>query len=191
MSSNSQRLKKTVIYMHTAAGFPPMETWINAIRAGNYDTWPGLSAKAVLKYFPESDKTVLGHMKGERQGLRSTSEWTQKVKALKAELKKKKFVPQEPIKKEHDIFIKVIDLKETIYTDQTGKFPYLSSKGNRYVMVGIHVDANYIFQEAMKNRTEAQMVAAYQRMFQRMQDGGLTIKNISWIMRYQQGINKP
>ena len=68
-----------------------------------------------------------------------------KVRALKAELKKKKYVPQDPIKKEHDIFIQIVDLKETIYTDQTGKFPYLSSKGNRYVMVGIHVDANYIF----------------------------------------------
>ena len=64
-----------------------METWINAICAGNYDTWPGLSVKAVLKYFPESDETVLGHMKGERQGMRSTSEWTQKSKGTQGRIK--------------------------------------------------------------------------------------------------------
>ena len=40
--------------------------------------------------------------------------------------------------KEHDMF----------YTDQTGKSPHLSSKGNGYVMVGIHLDSNYIFAEA-------------------------------------------
>ena len=41
--------------------------------------------------------------------------------------------------------MKILDLKETIYTDQTGQFPFTSSKGNRYVMVAIHVGASYIF----------------------------------------------
>ena len=135
------------------------------MRAGNYETWPGLSVKAILKYFPESDETQKGHMKSERQGVRSTKE-----------LKKKKYLQPEPLKKEHDMFVKILDLKEVMYTDQTGKFPYLSSKGNRYVMVGYHIDANYIFQEPMKNRTERQMIATYQRIVKRMQDGGLSIK---------------
>ena len=114
-------------------------------------------------------------MKGDRQGIRSTSEWATKVKELKARLKKE-YVPQDQIKKEHDIFIKIVDLKETLYTDQTGKFPYISSRGNRYVMVGIHVDGNYIFMEAMKNRTEAQMIEAYQQMFKRIERAGLSVK---------------
>ena len=74
------------------------------------------------------------------------------------------------------MFVKVVDLKEVMYTNQTGKFPFLSSKGNRYVMVGYHADANYIFQEAMKNRTERQMIDTYQRIVQRMRAGGLTVK---------------
>ena len=74
------------------------------------------------------------------------------------------------------MFINIVDLKEVMYTDQTGKFPYLSSKGNGYVMVGYHIDANYIFQEPMKNRTERQMIATYQRIGTRMQEGRLSIK---------------
>ena len=58
-------------------------------------------------------------------------------------------------KKEDDDYVKVLDLKETIYTDQTGQFPFTSSKCNRYVMVTINVDASYIFMEPMKNRTSS------------------------------------
>ena len=66
------------------------------------------------------------------------------------------------------MYTTVIDLKETMYTDQTGKCPYLSSREYQYVMVGIHVEANYIFQEPMKNKTAKQNVEAYQRIFARM-----------------------
>ena len=31
-----------VRYLHTASGFPPKHTWINATKAGNFDMWPGL-----------------------------------------------------------------------------------------------------------------------------------------------------
>eukprot|EP00957_Ditylum_brightwellii_P105581 8049606-Ditylum_brightwellii.AAC.1 len=45
-----------------------------------------------------------------------------------------------------------------IYTNQTGKFPVVSSKGNRYVMVIYAYDANCILVEPMKNRTEHSIV---------------------------------
>jgi len=80
------------------------------------------------------------------------------------------------MKKKHDICVKVFDLQETIYTDQTGQFPYLSSKGNRYIMVAYHIDANYIAMEPIKNRTEAQMIAIYQRIIDRWKAAGLTMK---------------
>lgn len=32
---------------------------------------------------------------------------------------------------EHDIFVKVFDTKELVYTDQTRKFPHMSSKGHQ------------------------------------------------------------
>jgi hypothetical protein len=40
-----------------------------------------------------------------------------------------------------------------MYTDQTGKFPKKSSKGNQFIMVLIEIDSNTILVEAMKNRS--------------------------------------
>ncbi|MCP4744891.1 MAG: hypothetical protein GY874_01945, partial [Desulfobacteraceae bacterium] len=56
--------KQTIAYYHGCAGFPTCETWVKAIKAGNYDTWPGLTAKAAAKHFPEHDEEKKGHMKG-------------------------------------------------------------------------------------------------------------------------------
>ncbi len=61
-----------ITYLHAAAGYPVEDTLINAIKAENFVTWPGLMATTVRKHFPESDKTIKGHMKKQRQGVRST-----------------------------------------------------------------------------------------------------------------------
>ena len=162
-------VEKLIAYFHAAAGYPVMSTWIKAIDNGSFATWPGLTSKAVRKYYPETDATMAGHMHGIRQGIKLT-------KARDAKLEEETNATTEPVKKEHDIMVKVVDLQETIYTDQTGMFPYLSSRGNRYIMVAIHDDANYIFMEPMRNRTEGQIVGAYQKIFKRMQQAGLSIK---------------
>ncbi len=39
----------------------------------------------------------------------------------------------------------VYELLDTIHTDQTGIFPITSQQGYWYILVGIHLDANYIF----------------------------------------------
>ncbi len=63
-----------------------------------------------------------------------------------------------------------------IHTDQTD-FPYTSQRGNRYIMMGVHLDANYIFAEPTKNRTEGKMIRAYQQMVNRMNTAGMGLKN--------------
>ena len=69
---NLPSIFQIVKYHHAAAGYPVNDTWIKAINAGNYTTWPGLTSEAVRKHFPESDETQKGHMKRQRQGVRST-----------------------------------------------------------------------------------------------------------------------
>ncbi len=44
---NISLTKEAVQYLHAAAEFPVKETWIDAIKAGNYITWPGINAKMV------------------------------------------------------------------------------------------------------------------------------------------------
>ena len=46
-----------VRFLHAATGFPTKRTWLKAIKKGVYSSWPGLTARAVEKYFPESEET--------------------------------------------------------------------------------------------------------------------------------------
>ena len=65
-------MKQSIRYLHATAGFPVESKWIKSIKAGNYVTWPELTAEAVHKHFPESDETQKGHMKQQHQNVRST-----------------------------------------------------------------------------------------------------------------------
>ena len=42
---------QSIRYLHTAAGFPVQETWLDAIKAGNFVTWPGLTTTAAGNTF--------------------------------------------------------------------------------------------------------------------------------------------
>ncbi len=76
--------------------------------------------------------------------------------------------PLRPIKKEKSIFIKILDMEEEatqkIWTDQPGRFPKKSMKGNQYMMVLAESDSDAILVEQMKNRTSGEMIRAYQEL---------------------------
>ena len=75
--------------------------------------------------------------------------------------------------KQKDVYVKIWDTQEKVYTDQTGRLPWQSYKGNRYVMVLVEVNANYIDAEPMKNRTEQEMIRAYQALLERIKSTGV------------------
>ena len=39
-------------YFHAAAGFPVRDTWLKAIKAGNFYSWPGITYQNATKYCP-------------------------------------------------------------------------------------------------------------------------------------------
>ena len=53
-------------------------------------------------------------------------------------------------KKKKDIYVKTYNMKDKIYSDQTGKFLKTSLNGNKYIMVMVEVDSNVILVEPMK-----------------------------------------
>ena len=65
-------IEKNIRYLHAAAGFPTKTTRLKAIRNRNYNTWPLLTVKNVNITFSESEETQQGHMRSQRQGVRST-----------------------------------------------------------------------------------------------------------------------
>jgi hypothetical protein len=112
----------TVWYLHAAVGHSPDDTWVKAVGRRNYNLWPLIDTKNVRKYFPELEETQLGHMQGQRQGVQSPCP------------KQPVSISTHPsINKKHDIFVQVYKLNQedcftaTIYANQTGEFPYISS----------------------------------------------------------------
>ena len=64
-----------VQYLHQAAFSPPKATLLKAIHNNQFVTWKGLTVNAVKKHLPDSSPaTDKGHMKRQKQGIRSTKE---------------------------------------------------------------------------------------------------------------------
>ena len=59
-------------YFHAAEGFPVRDTWLKAIKAGNFASWPGLTYQNLAKSFPKTYDTLKGHMVQVRQEIRYT-----------------------------------------------------------------------------------------------------------------------
>jgi hypothetical protein len=55
-----------------------------------------------------------------------------------------------------------------IYTDQTGRFPVVSSKGNKYIMILYDYDSNAILAQPIKDRTAPELLKAFQVMEQEL-----------------------
>ncbi len=66
--------------------------------------------------------------------------------------------------------------KATMYSDQTGKFPAVSSKGNKYVMVLYDVDSNLLWAEPMKNQTGGELIFTRNWALTRMRQQGINPK---------------
>jgi hypothetical protein len=97
-------------------------------------------------------------MQGQWQGVRSTKE-------AESPDKNQTIIPH--IKK-HDILILVYNAKATMYSDQTGMFPVVSSEGNKYIMVLHGVNSNSLWAEPMKNQTGGELILARNRALTRM-----------------------
>ncbi len=95
-------IEQTVRYLHAAAGHPTEDTGLKAIKKGNYNSWPLIDTKKIRKYFPESEETQFGPMRGQRQGVRSTRTTHPTVVDT----------PNNLVEKKNDIFIHIYELNE-------------------------------------------------------------------------------
>jgi hypothetical protein len=157
-----------VRYLHACAGFPVRSTWLAAIKAGNYSTWPGLTFANAAKYCPVSVETIRGHMTQSRQGTRST-----KSKPA-AEVPLPDISSQLPAERSNELFV-VVEPISKLYTDDMGRFPVRSRSGNHYIMLAYHADCNVILVEAFESRHDRHRIAAYNRIMERLKLGGHSV----------------
>ena len=159
-------VEEAVKWMHAVCGYPVKSTWLKAIKAGNFDGWPIINKNNVKKYYPETDETQKGHLNQTRKNVRSTRAKPMEEPDTSKLQKKKK----------GDIYVKMYDLKETIYTDQTGKFPVTSRRRNKYIMVLCEIDSNCILVEPMSGKEDKEMKRAYEHLLKRLKRLGVVPK---------------
>jgi hypothetical protein len=63
-----------------------------------------------------------------------------------------------------------------IYTDQTGRFPVVSIKGNKYIMILYDYDSNAILAQPIKDQTASELLEAFQGLEQELVARGLKPK---------------
>ena len=63
--------------------------------------------------------------------------------------------------------------KGTMYTDQTGEFPYRLSQGNKYQIILHEINGNSTWIEPMKNKIEGEMILACRRALEGMNTQGI------------------
>jgi hypothetical protein len=114
--------KDLINYIHAACFSPVKSTWMAAIKNGNFTAWPGLTEQAVEKHLSKSTSTTKGHLNQKRQNARTTKVNDPKVIVTEPDL-------DHGIKTQF-VYAATIDAGK-IYTDQTGRFPVVSSKGNK------------------------------------------------------------
>ena len=157
--------KNLAKYLHAACFSPVKSTWEKAIDNKNFITWPGLTTSLVRQQLPLSTATVQGHLHSQRKNLQSTKH---DVKPDDIHDFEDYFpTPEVPVVKSNQVAYVLID-KSTIlaaYQDLTGQFPYKSSSGNEYVLIGYHYDANCIIGHPVKDRRATTLTAAWQNLY--------------------------
>jgi hypothetical protein len=149
--------KYLINYLHAACFSPVKSTWITAIRNGNFLSWPGLTEHAVEKHLYKSSATTKGHLNQHRQNARTTQIENKNASNQESDI-------------DHGINTQFVSAATIdagqIYTDQTGRIPVISSKGNKYIMVLYDYDSNAILAQPIKDRTDPELLKAFQIMEQ-------------------------
>ena len=77
----------------------------------------------------------------------------------------------QPRELSNELHVRVVSVSK-LYTDDTGRFPIRSRKGNQYIMIAYHCDSNTILQAPFKTKKDAHRIEAYNSIMQRLRDRG-------------------
>ena len=102
---------------------------IAAINASFFATWPCLISTLIKKYLTKQIETSLGYILADQSNIRSTK---QKIVDMMTDSSNVNI--KNPVRA-CTFYIKTVELTEKLYTDQIGRFPVTSSKGNKYLVI--------------------------------------------------------
>ena len=142
-------------FYRATMGYPVTSTWCKSIDAGYFQGWSSLTSKRLRRFIKVVAETEQGHMDQQKAGTRSTR--------ANPEPNSMESVPQTPLnERTHHVYMSITEVAGHLYTDQTGRFPITSNRGNCYVIIFYAVGGNYIKSYPIKSRHRLQLLKAYE-----------------------------
>ena len=163
-------------YYHACLFSPTPRTWAQAIKNGNFATWPGLEELSLHRSLKKRMATSMGHLDQERQGLQSTKTLQQILaEDLSKDVKEDYFLDDTTPEKTNDSIATIIPFTESKkgFMDLTGRFPYKSSQGHEYVLVVYDYDSNAILAEPLVSRKGSEIRRGWQTIHNRLKHRGV------------------
>ena len=167
--SNTHQL---IHYYYACLNYPVPSSLLQAIDRGYFRGWRGLTSQRVRRHITGSPESAMGHMDQIRQGTRSTQPRTPTNAAIPTMPglhidDHMADAPQTPLNvRTNHVFMQVHAIDGVISSDQTGRFPITSNRGNAYVVVFYIYDANYICSIPIKNRSKEELNRAYHEVYE-------------------------
>jgi hypothetical protein len=161
---------KLVQYLYGCCGSPVVSTWKQAIKNGNFITWPGIDVLSIDAHLPKSIASAKGHLDQERKNLQST-----RISLPIEDCDTDYFpVPDAPNVKTFAACATMIPFaaKNTAYHDLTGRFPHRSSRGNEYLLIVYDHDSNSILHAPLRNKTASEIKRGWVSIHERLARGG-------------------
>jgi hypothetical protein len=144
-------------FYHACLGFPVKQTWLDAIKTGNCDSFDGLTYSNTARYCPDLEDTIMGHLAQQHQNICSTKP---KHLATMPDLLIPAIAPQATDLPSNEVFVRIYPISK-LYTDNKGGFSIKDCSGNQYGMIPYHANGNLILQQAFKSRSNTHHLAAY------------------------------
>ena len=133
-----------------------------------------MTTDLINKHHIDTVTTAKGHLNQEASGLQRT-----KFQSNKQETNKEDMYPQQQ-EKTNAVIYSTIQSTDKAYLDLTGRFPYCSSRGNQYILIGYHYDSNTILGVPLKNRQATTITIGWNTLNDKLKQAGEKV-NI-WVL---------
>jgi hypothetical protein len=171
------------MFYHASLFSPVLSTWCDAIDAGLFTTWPGLTLAQVQRHPPQSIAMHMGHLDQQRSSVRSTQPCpsVNQIEPTPDDIIDQQSDTAPPIldppaQKSHHIYVYCQDSTGQLYTYPTGRFLQPSTSGNTTVPVAYKYDTNYVHAEPMQSKYGPKILAAYKQVHKMITARGLKPK---------------
>jgi hypothetical protein len=152
-----------VAFYHACLDFQVKDMWLEAIKAGNCDTFAGLSYANMACSCLDSDKTILGHLAQTQQNVQSTKPQLTSRPNPPSIIE----TPTPLAEASQEVFLHVYPISK-LYTDDTGCSPVWARLGHQYFMIAYHMDGNLILQQAFQTKANKHHIPAFNTIMERL-----------------------